>query len=362
MEHHDYWLRTCNAGFSDPQRFYDIEQSIELLKIDWKQLPSLKESEREAAYRQSKSWRQTLFRLDGQGFHRVKVADNHTDVRILRKGPVYKETNLSLKTGSDLLTQEYWVYPTRMPVIAYHAIADAPEDRYAVSPIQFKLQLEELIQHFEFVTAAQAFTIWKKQRGFPKNLAILTFDDGYQDFLSIIPLLEEFNIKATVFIPTRWVGKENTWDRGAFTKRRHLDWQELREIVSMGHEVGSHTAEHYRLTMLSTREVSREIIESKNTLVSQLNQPVYSIAYPFGSVNNEIIKIVQTHYNVGFVAGQQGVLDWHEGPYAIRRIYVKAQEDPSSLLIRIANYMTQAPKSEPVWYPSRKNHKRRDEG
>jgi len=353
IEHHDYWLRTCNAGFSPAECFYDVEQSVELLKIDWKQPPSLAEEEKNAASKDSRRWRHQLFGPSGRGFQRIKVIDDKTDVIILQQGPTCEEMPFRRRTFSELLSTDHWLYPTRIPVISYHAIDEAPGDRYAVSPHQFKAHIRELAQHLTFVTAAQAARLWKKDRRFPRGIAVLTFDDGYQDFLSIAPFLAELKIKATIFVPTGWVGRSNTWDRAAFKKRKHLGWQALCDAIAMGHEIGSHGIEHRRLTMLPPDEATQEVIESKHQLMQHLNQPVRTIAYPFGGVNGDIAQVVRMHYDAGFVAGGGGTLDWHEDPCLIRRIVVGANQDPRGLLTRIANYMTEAPLSEPVWAPTR---------
>lgn len=350
IEHHDYWLRTCNAGICPPEHFYDVEGNAELLRVDWAQPPSLDEGQRKAASRQSKAWRRSLFVTSDEGFHRVRVAQPAVDLRVLRPGPRYTGTPWPETTGPDRLARELWTYPARLPVLAYHAVSDTPGDRYAVSPGMFERHVRLLAQHFRFVTASQAYATWRGNGRFSHDLALLTFDDGYRDFLSIAPVLDELGIKATLFVLAQWVGRENTWDRGAFTRRRHLDWAELGRVVALGHEVGSHTLDHYRLTMLPPGDAAREVIESKTALESRLGQPVRAISYPFGSVNAAVMGVVREYYDVGFATGR-GTFDWDEEAYAIRRIVVGAHEDPDGLLSRIADYMMQAPDSEPVWRP-----------
>jgi peptidoglycan/xylan/chitin deacetylase (PgdA/CDA1 family) len=70
------------------------------------------------------------------------------------------------------------------------------------------------------------------------------------DVLGVAPALPALSIPATIFVPTAWVGRSNDWDRRAFTTRQHLTWDELRELIRLGYEVGSHTCEHIRLTRM----------------------------------------------------------------------------------------------------------------
>jgi peptidoglycan/xylan/chitin deacetylase (PgdA/CDA1 family)/glycosyltransferase involved in cell wall biosynthesis len=351
IEHHDYWLRVCNAGLCPAEHFYDIERSPELLSIDWAQPPSLNVEEREAASHRSKSWRRKLFVESDLGFRRAWVVAPHSGIHVLRRGADDAETHLPEQMVSDWLAKPLWVYPARIPVLAYHAVSGVPGDRYAVPCAAFKRHMALLTEHFRFVTVSQAYATWRENGRFPQDLALLTFDDGYQDFLSITPLLEELNVKATIFVLAGWVGRENTWDRAAFTRRKHLSWAELSELIAAGHELGSHTLDHYRLTLLPAREAAREVMGSKAMLEDRLGQPVRTIAYPFGSVDAGVISTVRDIYDVGFVAGGGGVFDWGEEIYAIPRITVDAQDDAYGLLSRIADYMMQAPWSESVWRP-----------
>lgn len=89
-------------------------------------------------------------------------------------------------------------------------------------------------------------------------------------------------------------------------------------------------------------------------LEDRLGQPVRTIAYPFGSVDAQVIRVVRDHYDVGFTAGGGGVFDWDEEIHAIQRITVDAWDEAWGLLSRIADYMMQAPQSEPVWRPHAK--------
>jgi peptidoglycan/xylan/chitin deacetylase (PgdA/CDA1 family) len=350
-EHNDFWLRTCNAGIAPQDHFYDIEQSTELLKIDWGQPTSLDSAELDQAFDESEDWRQKLFVAGTEGFHRIRVDDHRTDLQVLRSGPEPLAEGVIPVTRRHELMRECWTYPGRLPVLTYHAVADKPGDRFAVSPRLFKAHIELLANHFMFVTIAHAAAIWRQCRRFPPDLALLTFDDGYRDILSIAPMLEALSIPATFFVPTAWVGQSNDWDRRAFTTRQHLSWGELRELIRMGHEIASHSCEHIRLTRLSRLEAIREMADSKAELQDRLGQQVHAIAYPFGSMNQDLAAVVAQHYEVGFTT-MSGAFDWDENRHMIRRIVVDSTEDPRGLLTRVNDYMMQASLSCPVAWTS----------
>jgi peptidoglycan/xylan/chitin deacetylase (PgdA/CDA1 family) len=48
-----------------------------------------------------------------------------------------------------------------------------------------------------------------------------------------------------------------------------MSWQDIREIVEQGFEVGSHTMEHAILSRLSTDTLDRELRHSKTMIESQ---------------------------------------------------------------------------------------------
>ena len=134
-----------------------------------------------------------------------------------------------------------------------------------------------------------------------------------------------------------------------------MDYDALRALQEMGHEIGSHACSHYRLPMLPLYDAQQEIIYSRQALEDNLGCAVKTLAYPFGGISSTLLDTVSEHYDLGFVAGGGGVLDWHEGVYTIRRIMVSANDDPHHLLSKIADYMMQAPELEPVWWPVKRN-------
>src|SRR5262249_458148 len=62
----------------------------------------------------------------------------------------------------------------------------------------------------------------------------------------------------------------------------NLNWDELRRIADLGHEIGSHTVTHSNMAELDDMAARRELIESKSMLEAQLSRPVRWFAYPFG--------------------------------------------------------------------------------
>ncbi len=109
-------------------------------------------------------------------------------------------------------------------ILLYHRIADPPSDPFglSVTPAGFAEHLE-VIRKLARPTSLPDLVRSLGGRRVPRRAVVLTFDDGYADNLHAArPLLERFEIPATVFIATGYVGgdREFWWDdleRSLFT-------------------------------------------------------------------------------------------------------------------------------------------------
>jgi peptidoglycan/xylan/chitin deacetylase (PgdA/CDA1 family) len=110
-----------------------------------------------------------------------------------------------------------WVRSRFVPgalILGYHRIVDATRDPYSmcVSPNRFAQQLEVLRQ---WATPMRLWDVVQSLRDgtLPPRAVALTFDDGYTDqLLEAKPLLEKYNIPATVFVTTGYLGGEFWWN------------------------------------------------------------------------------------------------------------------------------------------------------
>jgi peptidoglycan/xylan/chitin deacetylase (PgdA/CDA1 family) len=117
----------------------------------------------------------------------------------------------------------------------------------------------------------------------------LTFDDGYREQLSIARYLAKRGIKATFFVIT---------GLREFMGRRLLRPSEIKEIASMGHEIGSHTVTHIDMVRAPEDVLRRELVESKKYLSELLNNEVTSFAYPYGPHSETAARLARQVYRV----------------------------------------------------------------
>jgi peptidoglycan/xylan/chitin deacetylase (PgdA/CDA1 family) len=101
-------------------------------------------------------------------------------------------------------------------IFMYHRIGELPLDPWglAVSPCHFAEHLEILRRYGRPLHLAQAVKALQHKRLTDRTL-IVTFDDGYADnFHNASPLLERYDVPATVFVTTGYLGDtcEFWWD------------------------------------------------------------------------------------------------------------------------------------------------------
>jgi peptidoglycan/xylan/chitin deacetylase (PgdA/CDA1 family) len=99
-------------------------------------------------------------------------------------------------------------------ILGYHRVAHAHHDIYSLSvkPGNFGEQLEVLRQYARPVTLEQIVRGLADGK-LPRKPVALTFDDGYADNLyTLRPMLERYDIPATVFVASGYLGQQFWWD------------------------------------------------------------------------------------------------------------------------------------------------------
>ena len=224
----------------------------------------------------------------------------------------------------------------------YHRIAAPPSDlwRLAVSPSHFVEHLDVIradfhpISLYDLVKAIGAGSM-------PRRAVAFTFDDGYRDNLyTAKPLLERYDVPATVFVTTEYIDAKTDfwWDEieqllvqenrvvpidhralrttlqrlGPTARRESLDamWRNAgvdrpeadggptaAEIIALDTgsliEIGAHTSTHPSLTTQSRAVQEREIRSSKDLLEDVLGHPIDGFSYPHGHFDRSTVRLVQ---------------------------------------------------------------------
>jgi peptidoglycan/xylan/chitin deacetylase (PgdA/CDA1 family) len=165
-------------------------------------------------------------------------------------------------------------------VLVYHTISAPVEPLLAdadISPARFERQLQWLARWRRVVPLWETLRTPARRR-----LVALTFDDGYQDNLTVaLPLLEKFQLPMTLFVTAGFVGREG-----------YLSEAELREISQ--HPlvtIGAHGLWHRHFNQLSETDAGFELTESRRLLSGITGQSVDLLAWPFGECNEELEQL-----------------------------------------------------------------------
>jgi peptidoglycan/xylan/chitin deacetylase (PgdA/CDA1 family) len=167
----------------------------------------------------------------------------------------------------------------------------------------------------------------------PKKGFVLTFDDGYLDFLvEAFPILSRYEFTATVFLVTDSVGKESNWgDAVGFPL---MNWEQIQTLSQRGVSFGSHTCTHPRLSQLPDEQIRVELIRSKKQLETTLNQEILFLAYPFGDSDERIRRLAM---EAGYIAAC-GISRGKRGPFNLKRCLAYADENLPVFAFRLTRW------------------------
>lgn len=120
----------------------------------------------------------------------------------------------------------------KVAILMYHRVLSEQDIRkqyvqpgmYVADKV-FDMQMRFLKEHFNILSLNEMLSIWN-EKTFDRNkrYCVITFDDGWLDnYTYAFPILKKYDISATVFLPTSFVG-DTKWfwyDRLAFLLQKY---------------------------------------------------------------------------------------------------------------------------------------------
>lgn len=215
------------------------------------------------------------------------------------------------------------------PIVMLHAVGttkDVALQDWFISKEVFIRLLDTIEQHN---LQTSHFAALNGEKSAIQRPVILSFDDCYKHLFDFaIPELVKRKMKAVFYMPTAYIGGYNSWDAAKGAARLDLmNESDLRELVSLGMEVGSHSHTHSDLRNLSPKQLQEELTGSKQLLEEITGCRVCSFAYPYGYVPSGYKEALT-------VAGYQyGVAIYHpfENNLVLRRFGVYEKDSVVSL-------------------------------
>lgn len=130
------------------------------------------------------------------------------------------------------------------------------------------------------------------------NKISISFDCAYgADYtLKLLDTLDEYDVKCTFFCVEFWVEK----------------YPEMaKEIVKRGHEIGTHSKTHPKMSKLSEGEIREELTSSISKIEGLTGQKVELFRPPFGDYNDRLIEIC-SDLNIFPIQWDVDSIDWKD--------------------------------------------------
>ncbi len=160
----------------------------------------------------------------------------------------------------------------------YHHVALDTSEGLTVS-------VENLERHFQFLNQngyqTHHLSELQSMREFQhKKNTVITFDDAYVSQLQFAyPLLQKYNLKATFFVPLKYVGKEDEWNQ---KRSPIMSATQLKSLDPAVVELAYHSYAHGKYHELSEEGVKVDT-EKAIKAASESDLPIAPfLAYPYG--------------------------------------------------------------------------------
>ena len=178
-------------------------------------------------------------------------------------------------------------------VLAYHHVDSKTPPSTSVTRAEFRRHMAYLDEH-GFTVLALGDIADRLERGapIPDGAVAITFDDAYESVLTnAAPELKKRGWPFTVFVTTDAV------DQGL---NPYLSWDQLREIIRYGGEIGNHSARHEHMIRGRTsgsdsvwkREQTSDIRKAQRRIKDELDVVPTLFAFPYGEYNQQLVELL----------------------------------------------------------------------
>lgn len=261
----------------------------------------------------------------------------------------------AVHSGLTRLARQPWrgAEARRAIILAYHDVAET-ESEGCITPERLRRHIRVLKESFAICTVSEAVDALANPDGLERDLAVITFDDGYQgNHSSAWPVLRDEGVSATIYLTTGFLDGEPLWfdlarkakgeaarsilndaltgwrpamgieaaleeiktlsaaDRRALMealapfgreedRAEPLSWDEARALADAGIELGAHTLLHPILSSLSPSEQRTELEGSRQRILEETGLAPRSFAIPNGTVQDFDADTLEIAREVGF--------------------------------------------------------------
>lgn len=259
-----------------------------------------------------------------------------------------KKTLFALLAAAGFTRLVAWLNRRRVAVVCYHSVTLRPEGiprdphRLHLDARGFASHLDYLSRRHRVVSLGEYVAARRGGRPLPRGSVVLTFDDGYRNFLTVAaPMLAARGLPAAVFVVTDKAdaagGGQGPREWAPADDRTYLSWPEVEALARTGRvEFGSHTCSHPRLDDLETEEAERELRESHAAIARRLPGRPVAFSYPHGRWTPALSGLARDAGYDCALTVRMGLNGDSDDLYALRRVVVAADDDAATFAARVS--------------------------
>lgn len=202
--------------------------------------------------------------------------------RTVTAAPTVRTT--TVRPVRNATPQPGWVRHTGpVPILVYHALgttpAGAPFPKLYISKAEFTAEMAWLHSHgYQAVTLAEVMAAWYHGGALPAKPIVITFDNGYPAQATFAPaVMTRYGWPGVLYEITT----------------HHLSDAQIRHVLALGWEIGSHSVSHPDLTVLPAAELRYQVSASRDFLRRVFKAPVDSFSYPSSRYDALVISAVK---------------------------------------------------------------------
>jgi peptidoglycan/xylan/chitin deacetylase (PgdA/CDA1 family) len=224
-----------------------------------------------------------------------------------------------------------------VPILYYHRVEAAPPDYstwtksqqaafidYDVIPAAFAAQLDWLAANgYTTILPRDLAAYWDNGAQLPAKPVILTFDDGWHDWVStVLPMLQARSMRAEFYLTLAAIADGN------------ISWPEVQTLADAGEGIGAHDVHHVQLAELGDGKPDAapatmwaEVNGARQAIGSHIGIYPDSMAYVGGGFSPELEALVEQAGYTTARSIRRGIVQTVETRYELRVVRIGPYDD-----------------------------------
>lgn len=231
-------------------------------------------------------------------FYKKKMKQPESELSFVITNEVEEKREKTEKSSETIVPEETLTVNNRpvykigekniaLPILIYHAFqTPLPEnDTYQLFSTQerFEENITTLIKEgYTFITLEELYQYKNGEIGLPEKVVAITMDDGWLgNYMEAFPVLQKYNIPATIFILYDLVGTQG-----------YFSWEQAKEMYDSGLvKLHCHGKSHIDYTTVSQAKLIADYNQTHEKIEEVVGEKVQKImAYPSGKCTENTKK------------------------------------------------------------------------